>query len=280
MNDRSAREVAFLRDQYIDNDWTARFTNLLDEHLILPEEGSLLYVEPGSGNHLLALPEKLHGKVELFSAHDDIELLRIAQAKAEAIKARVDFKQTGGNSFPFPDGQFTAVIADASLTPPKDLPALIAELNRVTKKDGYVSFFLPTAGSFGEFFSILWEALFQAGMEGLGPQVEELIAEIPQITQVEAIAEIAGLSKIKSETKSEFFDYENGADLMDSFLMTEFLLPRWLRFLTPEEKEKIAPEIIRAIDEDRAAMTFRLTVKATVVNGRKRNVGARTARPH
>jgi ubiquinone/menaquinone biosynthesis C-methylase UbiE len=269
MNDRSAREVAFLRDQYIDNDWTARFTNLLDEHLILPEEGSLLYVEPGTGNHLLALPEKLRGKVELFSAHEDIELLRIAEAKAEAIRAEIDFKQTAGNRFPFPDGQFAAVIADASLTSSKDLPALVAELDRVTKKDGHVSFFLPTAGSYGEFFSILWEALFQSGMEGLGPQVEELIAEIPQITQVEAIAEIAGLSKIKSETKSEFFDYENGTDLMNSFLMTEFLLPRWLRFLTPEEKEKIVPEIIRAIDEDRATLTFRLTVKATVVNGKK-----------
>jgi ubiquinone/menaquinone biosynthesis C-methylase UbiE len=269
MSEKSAREVAFLRDLNIDNDWTARFTNILDENLILPEEGSLLYVEPGSGNHLISLPEKLEKKVELYSVHSDIELLRIAQAKARAMKYKIVFEQSAENRFSFPDEKFTTIIADATFLPPQDLPAFLTELSRAAKKGGHVSLFLPTAGSFGEFFSILWEALFNSGMEGLGPQIEELINEIPQATQVEAIAEITGLTGLKSVIKTEFFDYESGADMMNSFLLTEFFLPRWLRFLTAEEKEKIIPEIIRAIDNDRAGTTFHLSIKATVVNGRK-----------
>jgi hypothetical protein len=105
-------------------------------------------------------------------------------------------------------------------------------------------------------------------MEKLGAHIEELIGEIPPVAQVEAVAEIAGLKKLKSVTRTEFFDYKSGAEFMNSFLATEFLLPRWLRFLTARQKEKIVPELIRTIDEDRAALTFRLSVKATVVSGK------------
>jgi ubiquinone/menaquinone biosynthesis C-methylase UbiE len=273
MSEKSAREAAFMRDFYIDNDWTARFTSILDENLILPKEGSLLYVEPGSGNHLISLPEKISDKsdekVELFSVHSDLELLRIAEAKAKAMMYEIEFQRSARNRFTFPDEKFTTIIADAAFIPPQDLPAFLAELSRTVQKGGHVAFFLPTAGSFGEFFSILWEALFNTGMEGLGPQIEEIIGDIPQITQVEAIAEIAGLKSLKSVTKTEFFEYKNGTEFMDSFLLTEFFLPRWLKFLTAAKKEKIVPEIIRTIDKDRTEMTFRLSIKATVVSGKK-----------
>lgn len=261
--------MAFLRDLYIDNDWTARFARILDEHLILPKEGKILYVEPGGGIHLLALSEKLSRDVELLSVHEDIELLRIAEAKAQALKIEIDFRQSENNRLPFPDEEFPVIIADASFVLPSRLPAFLAELNRTAKKDGLVSFFLPTAGSFGEFFSLFWEALYKSGMENFGAQVEELINEIPTVSQIEAIAGIAGLKDLKSVTKSEFFDYENGAEFMNSFLATEFLLPRWLRFLTTEQTEKIVPEVIRTIDEDINTMTFRLSIKATVVSGKK-----------
>ncbi len=261
--------MAFLRDLYIDNDWTARFTGILDENLILPKEGKILYVEPGGGNHLLGVREKLSGDVELQSVHEDIELLRIAKAKVKALKVKIDLHQSENYRFPFPDEEFSVIIADASFIPPKDLPAFLTELARVAKNDASVTFFLPTAGSFGEFFSLLWEALYQAGLGELGAQVEEFIREIPTVSQIEQIAGIAGLKDVKSVTKPEIFEYANGAEFMNSFLATEILLPRWLGFLTPEQKEKIVPEIIRTIDEDLSTMTFRFSIKATVVNGKK-----------
>jgi ubiquinone/menaquinone biosynthesis C-methylase UbiE len=272
MSEKSAREVAFLRDLYIDEDWTARFTKILDENLILPEEGSLLYIEPGSGNHLLGLPERLdehEDDVKLYSAHENIELLRIAQAKAAALRIKIDFEQSAENRFPYPDEQFTTIIADASFLSPQDIPALLGEIDRILKKDGHASFFLPTAGSFGEFFSLLWEAFFNAGLEDRGSLVEELIRDIPVVTDIEAAAKTSGLKNVKSVTKTEYFDYENGTEFVNSFLATDFLLPRWMRSLTAEEKEKIVPELIRTIDEDRGALSFRLTLKATVFNGKK-----------
>lgn len=269
MSEKTAREVAFLRDLYIDNDWTTRFTNLLDENLVLPDEGTLLYVEPGTGIHLLGLNEKLDEKVEISAVHTDIELLRIAEAKSQAVKADIAFHRSEDDRLPLSDETFDTIIADASLIPPQELPVFLDELNRVGKKEGNIDFYLPTAGSFGEFFSILWEALYNSGMEELGPHVEELINELPQVTQCEDIAVAAGLTKIETKTKTEFFDYENGAEFMNSFLMTEFLLPRWLGFLSDEQKEKIVPALISTIDDDVTGMTFRLSVKATIVTGKK-----------
>lgn len=269
MSEKTARELAFLRDLYIDNDWTARFTNALDENLILPEEGKFLYVEPGSGNHLLELREKLSDEVELFSVHSDIELLRIADAKAHAVKADVDFQLSEENVMPYPDQEFVAIIADAAFVTLQDLPGFLQEITRITAVDGFVNFFLPTAGSFGEFFSLFWEALYTTGSAELGAQIEDFIKEIPTVSQIEEIAASAGLKNIASTTKIEHFEYDNGAEFMNSFLMTEFLLPHWLGFLTAEQKEKIVPEIIRTIDEDRGEMTFRFSIKATLVNGQK-----------
>src|SRR5262245_58294579 len=133
MSEKSAREVAFLRDLYIDTDWTARFPSLLEENLIVPEQGSLLYVEPGSGVHLLSLPEKLSDKVALFSVHKDIELLRIVEAKADAVKAEIDFRQSVDNRLPFPDDEFDTIIADASFILPPELPAFVAEDRKSTR---------------------------------------------------------------------------------------------------------------------------------------------------
>jgi ubiquinone/menaquinone biosynthesis C-methylase UbiE len=269
MSEKSARELAFLRDLAIDNDWTARFTHVLDESLTLPEEGKFLYVEPGSGNHLLELREKFSDEVELFSVHEDIELLRIADAKAHAVGADVDFQRSEEGRLPFPDEEFTAIIADAALIPPQDLPGFLEEITRVTEIGGHVNFFLPTAGSFGEFFSLFWEALYTADMAEQASGIEEFIKDIPTISQIEEIAESTGLKDVKSTTKIEHFEYENGEEFMSSFLLTEFLLPRWLGFLSEEQKEKIVPEIIRTIDEDRGEITFRFSVKATLVNGKK-----------
>jgi hypothetical protein len=185
------------------------------------------------------------------------------------INAEIEFQTSENNYLPYSDEEFSTIIADASFIPPKNLPTFLTELYRVAEKDAHISFFLPTAGSFGEFFSILWEVLFSAGLEDLGAQIEALIGDIPQISQAEEIAKIAGLNNVQTKTKTEFFEYENGTEFIDSFLATEFLLPHWLHFLTAEQKEKIVPEIIRTIDEDRTTMTFRLSIKASVINGKK-----------
>jgi len=139
----------------------------------------------------------------------------------------------------------------------------------VTKTGGTSAGWLPTAGSFGEFFSIYWEALLGASVEDHGADVERLIADLPSVSDVEAWAEEAGLEEVQSWTASEEFDFESGEAFLNSPLIQHFLLPGWLQSIPKAARVKVRNELARIIDEERHTGAFALTLKATLVVGRK-----------
>ena len=47
---------------------------------------------------------------------------------------------------------------------------------------------LPSSGSFGEIFSLLWEVFFNEDLGEHGHTVETMIAELPSVSRVEEIA--------------------------------------------------------------------------------------------
>jgi ubiquinone/menaquinone biosynthesis C-methylase UbiE len=262
---KTQKELAFLRDLSMTADWTERFTNLVDEHLELPKKGKFLYVNTGTGNHALALREKLKNEVELFGIAEDKNLQSISRAKAEAVKADIDFQ----TSNKFPQNTFEAVLADAMLVRPKDLPEFINETVEAAKPKGNVSFFLPTAGSFGEIFSYLWETFFSLEQTERGTEIERLITEINTVAQVEEMVGNAGLKNVETQTKNEVFEYDSGAEFVNSSLIQDYLFPVWLDFLTEKEKKQVSKKLVQIVDNDRDGITFRFSVKATLVSGEK-----------
>lgn len=254
-----------MRDLYITTDWTERFTNLVDEHIELPKKGKLLYVNIGTGDHALALRDKLKREVELVGVSENKDLLNISKAKAEAVRAEVNF-QTSDN---FPRNTFDSVLADAMFVQPKDLRDFFDKTVEAAKPKGEVLFLLPTAGSFGEIFSYLWEAFFSLELTEQSAEVERLITEIATVTKAEEMAENAGLEKIETQTKNEIFEYDTGAEFVGSSLVQDYLLPVWLDFLTEKEKKQVAKKLVQIVDDDRDGLTFRFSVKATLVSGEK-----------
>jgi ubiquinone/menaquinone biosynthesis C-methylase UbiE len=262
---KTQKELAFLRDLSMTADWTERFTNLVDEHLELPKKGKFLYVNTGTGNHALALREKLKNEVELFGIAEDKNLQSISRAKAEAVKADIDFQ----TSNKFPQNTFDAVLADAMLVRPKNLPEFINETVEAAKPKGNVSFFLPTAGSFGEIFSYLWETFFSLEQTERGMEIERLITEINTVAQVEEMVGNAGLKNVETQTKNEVFEYDSSEEFVNSSLIQDYLFPVWLDFLTEKEKKQVSKKLIQIVDNDRDGITFRFSVKATLVSGEK-----------
>lgn len=252
-----------MRDLYVAPDWTERFTKIFDENFKFTDEKTILYLNAGTGNHAIELRKKLKEKVRLETFGEDAELNRIAQAKADIVKAKVEFSSRR------PKEIFDAVLADASFVEPKDLPAFLEKA--VALSNNQVAFFLPTAGSFGDVFSFLWETLLHLDLLEKGGEVERLITEIPTVSGVEELAENLGLSKIETVKKNEFFDFENGTEFINSPLVADFLFPVWLAFLTAKEKERVRERLVQTIDEDDGSLTFRFTLKATLVVGEKAN---------
>jgi hypothetical protein len=103
-----------------------------------------------------------------------------------------------------------------------------------------------------------------------GAEVERLIIEIPTVSKVEEMATGFGLKNLETVTKTEFFEFKDGAEFIDSPLVADFLLPVWLDFLSEKEKEKVRGKLAQIVDENEGALTFRFSIKATLVVGEKK----------
>jgi ubiquinone/menaquinone biosynthesis C-methylase UbiE len=267
---KSDKELAFLQELYVATDWGERFAALMDEHVELPKKGRALYVAAGTGGHALAMQERAGDRVTFVCIDESEECLELARVKAMAIKADPEFRRAQLEDLGFEDDQFDLVLGDASLVAPERFPEIISEMVRVAAPGGTVALSVATSSSFAEFYSIYWEALRSAGLDEYGSEVETLIRERHTVSAIEEIGVREGLEKVTSWTSIEEFDYESGEEFLNAPLISDFLLKLWLESLPDAEtRTRVINEIARIIDEERQDMDFALTVKATVVVGRK-----------
>lgn len=271
MTTKSQKELAFLHDLYVAPDWGERFAELVDAHVQLPKKGRALYVEAGTGSHALALQERAGEKFELLCVDESDERLELARAKATATNDKTQFQREAPSALSQADDHFDLVLGNASMTR-GDLRPMLSELVRVAAPGGTVAFWLPTAASFGEFFSIFWEALLNAELEDHGVDVEHMITDLPTASEAEKLAQSEGLDDLQSWTAVEEFDYESAEQFLNSPLMTDFLLPGWLGSVPEAAKERVSEELARIIDEERHSGAFVLSLKATLVVGKKGRV--------
>jgi ubiquinone/menaquinone biosynthesis C-methylase UbiE len=268
---KSDKELAFLHDLYVATDWGERFADLIDGHVRLPKEGRALYVGSGTGGHALALAERGGAALELVGVEESEGQVELARAKAAAVEgAGVDFRHAQLEALLFEDEQFDLVVGDASLVAPERLPEVLAEMVRVAAPGATVSLSVASASSFGEFFSVYWEALANAGYLEQAAGVESLIGELPTVSDVEALARREALEGVESWTTIEEFDFASGREFLDAPLVENFLLEHWLDLLPDDAaRTNVLDEVARIIDDDRHEIDFSLTVKATIVVGKK-----------
>lgn len=266
---KSDKELAFLQDLFIAPDWGERFGELIDEHVKLPNEGKALYAAAGTGSHAIALQERAGKKVEMLCVDENAECLELAQAKAIATNESTQFSQSRLDSLALPDNQFDLVVGNASLVAVPRVRKMFSEMVRVAGPGAMIALALPTSSSFGEFFSIYWEALHNTGLTDHEAGVEQLITELPTVSEVEQMAEDEGLRDVTAWTRIEEFDYESGEQFLNSPLVAEFLMPAWLALVPEDMRTDLSHEITRLINEERHEAEFALSVKATLVVGQK-----------
>jgi ubiquinone/menaquinone biosynthesis C-methylase UbiE len=266
---KTEKELAYLHDLFIAPNWGERVAELIDEHLTIPKEGKALYIAVGTGGHALALRERAGDNVDFLCLDENADCLELARLKATATKEQMEFRQATLDNLSLTDDEFDLVIGNASLVPQQRLREMFAEMVRVASAGAVVALALPTTSSFGEFFSIYWEALHNAGLIDHESDVEHLILELPTVSEVEQMGWQEGLEDVASWTKIEEFDYESGEQFLNSPLVAEFLLPNWLASLPEESRENVERQITRLINEERHQAEFGLSVKLTLMIGRK-----------
>lgn len=266
---KTNKELAFLQDLFIATDWGERFAELIDEHVKIPKKGRALYVAAGTGGHAIALQERGGNALDFLGIDENKESLELARAKAAALKDRVEFRVDAVDSLALETDHFDLVIGDGSLVHSERIPRMIAEMTRVAAPGASVAICLPTLSSFGEFFSICWEALHNCGLLDHEADLETLITTLPEVSFVEQLAEQEGLEEVNSWTRIEEFDYESAEKFLSSPLIADFLMPIWLETLPEDSYEQVVKELGRLINEERREAEFALAVKATLVMGKK-----------
>src|SRR6476660_6391967 len=207
---KTDKELAFLHDLFIAPDWGERFAELIDQHVKVPREGKALYLAVGTGGHALALHERAGEKVEFLCIDENPECLELARAKAIETKDPAEFRRGRLDQLDLPDNHYDIVVGNASLVPRQRVAKMFLEMIRVSAPGAQVALALPTLSSFGEFFSIYWEALHNEGLLDHESDVEHLILALPAVSDLEQLADDEGLTEVESWTNLEEFDFESG----------------------------------------------------------------------
>jgi ubiquinone/menaquinone biosynthesis C-methylase UbiE len=265
------REEAYLYDLYIAPQWRERFNQQFDDEVKLPKEGKILDAGCGTGALALDLAANLGSKSSVVGIDESAERIELARAKAQLKKLEnVNFEVRALDSTGLPDHEFDLVIGDASMRSIEELPAISAELYRVARPKATLAMMLTTLGSFDEFFSILWESLYDLDLLSYTPDLEEFLTAQLKISDAEAIAAQAGWKHIRSVTRKQQFDYTDAQAFLTAPLIEKYYLPIWLSMLPDEEaRNDVREALVRIIDRERQGMDFDVSVKTTILIGKK-----------
>jgi ubiquinone/menaquinone biosynthesis C-methylase UbiE len=270
-NKHDEKELAYLYDLYIVPMWREAFDRIVDEEIELPKEGKFLDAGCGTGGYSIELAVRGGAKVTVVGVDPNAERLALARGKAEIqMMNRVTFQQAPLDDLDFTVGEFDLVIGDLSLLPPDRTEGALDELIRVAKKGATIAVKLATHGSFGEFYSIYWEALYDLGLTEYSSQIEGLITQRLQISQAEELALDAGLQRVRSVTRNERLQFDVAKTFFESPLIETTFLDDWLAILPdPKTRQQALQQLTTVIDRERRQMNFDVSIKATLLIGQK-----------
>ena len=215
-NKKSDKELAFLQDLFIAPDWGERFAELIDEHIKLPKEGEALYVAAGTGGHAMALHERAGEK----SNCSVLTKIPSASNWPERKQPQPTNRSVSTPLSSIISTYLTTVSISLSATLHSYRANVCVRCSRrwcaSRRRVPLLPSRLPTFSSFGEFFSIYWEALHNNGLIDHESDVEQLITELPTVSDIEQLAEDEGLKDVQSWTRIEEFDFESGEQFLSS----------------------------------------------------------------
>lgn len=268
---KSEKELAYRYDLYVVPYWRDAFDQMVIEHVQLPERGNILTVNCGTGGLALELAASLGARGDVIATDAYPERLRLARAKAELKKlTNVFFYDRRPTQLGMDDELFSLVVGDAVLMPTEQIEPMLAEMVRLTDRDATVALLMLTHGSFGEIFSLLWEALYHCHLDGYTASLEALINEYLTTTQARQMMTQRGLTHVHHFTERRELDFASAEELFQSPLIEDYFLDHWLQFLPNEATRRHVIETMsQIIERERGQAYVEMSVKASLLIGKR-----------
>lgn len=264
------RERAFHFDLFVSTGWTERFDQIVAEHVDLPDQGRLLEINCGTGDHVIAVAANLKTG-EVIGTDVDSERLNLARAKALVAKSEhCTFVEADPLHLGFGDNSFAGVVLDATLEPPESLGALAAEAMRVASPEAPVAIKVQAGGSFDEFYSVLWEALHDVGIaDEVWARLEPIVTSRPGVQDAVGVLRSVGLRHAKHHATKEEWRFESSREFLDSPLAGMLFLEDSLTLVPDSRRQAVLEALERILDREIDGQYFSVSAKALVVAGRK-----------
>ncbi|MCS7078539.1 MAG: class I SAM-dependent methyltransferase [Chloracidobacterium sp.] len=276
MPDSDDRTRAFLHDLTVAPLWGECFNRLLMETITLPDSGRVLLVECGTGGLAIELAHRLRETGTVTATDSNPARLQLARDKCQVAKLdnlRLLNPQELADD-PVKDG-YDLVVGDASLLPVEALEPMLTLLRDRVGEGGQVVAYAVSRGSFDEFFSILWEALYECDLaETLAAPLEALLRAYPTKADLRTQATAAGLHGVNVVVEKETLKFDSGQDFLESPLIAGYWLDRWLAIVPPERLEAVKTAVCNIIDRDYGTYPFEISVKAALLIGQAEPLSA------
>jgi ubiquinone/menaquinone biosynthesis C-methylase UbiE len=268
---RSSKEAAYRYDLYVVPFWRDPCDEMVMKYLEIPRTGSILTVNCGTGGLALELAATMGDRGEVVATDADDERLELARAKAELKNLHnVLFLHRSSTDLGFEDYSFDLILGDGALMHPREIEGMLSELVHVTQSDGRVALLMLTRGSFGEVFSLLWEALRLCKLDGDTPHVEALINEHPTASQAHEIMRRQGLSHVHGYTEQRELNFESATELFESPLIEDYFMEHWLDFLPDAStRRQVIDMMSEIIERERGEAYVEISVKTTLLVGNR-----------
>lgn len=267
-----ARTRAFFYDLNVAPLWRDCFDQLFTDQVGLPDRGRILLIECGTGGLAVELAARLRETGSVTASDSDPERLALARDKATVANLEnirfLSIEQLAEERLA---DAFDLIIGDASLLPAASLATILKTLRAGINYDGKTVAYVASRGSFDEFFSIFWEALYTCDLaEELGPALEGLLSAQPTKGDIEEQAVAAGWRNILVTIARQDIAFETGTAFLESPLITGHWLDRWLAIVPADRIADVKAAIVSIIDRDREEMPFEIGLKAALVTGNRR----------
>lgn len=267
-----ARTRAFQYDLNVAPLWRDCFDQLFTEIVGLPDRGRVLLVECGTGGLAVEIAARLRETGSVTATDNDPD--RLALAGDKAVIANLDnirFLPLGKLAEERLTDAYDLVIGDASLLPAGALATILKTLRAGVTYDGTAAAYVVSRGTFDEFFSIYWEALYNCELaEQLGPALETLLLAHPTKADIEEQAAAAGWRNVAVTIIKRNIGFESGTSFIESPLIAGHWLDGWLKIVPANRVADVKAAIVEIIDRDREDLTFEIGLKAALVTGNRR----------